>query len=351
MSRHKLEKPGQRRDLTRRVVVATVVLGALVVWQWNPALTWFNDRAASQRTTEFARMTASTPSDEQDAQFAAAQEYNAWLAAGGASEIGHAIHEFGAADETALLYRDYEKLLSLDGTSLMADLTVDSIDARLPVVHGTSPTSLDVSAGHLYGTSLPVGGPSTHAVIGAHSGWSKATLFNRLAKVEVGDVFTISVMGRQLAYKVTDITPVKATDSTDLIRIEEGKDLVTLTTCYPTYVNTHRLLVRGERTTDPAPDTDDTVTYQTADPGFPWWAATTGGGATGVMALAFWPTRRKPTPSTTEGTCDEAPRNLARRARRGLRALARGTRRRLGRVDRPVEAVQPHGPQVPGRRR
>jgi sortase A len=296
MSRHKLEPPGRRRDLTRRIVVVTVVLAALAVWQWNPALTWFNDRAASQRTTEFARTMASTPSAEQDAQFAAAQTYNSWLATGGAKEIGHAIHEFGAADETAPEYQDYEKLLSDDGTSLMANLTIDSIDARLPVVHGTSPTSLDTSAGHLYGTSLPVGGPSTHAVIGAHSGWSKATLFDRLSKVEVGDVFTISVMGRELAYQVTDITPVKATDSTDLIRIVPGKDLVTLTTCYPTFVNSHRLLVRGERMTDPAPDDGSTAAYQAADPGFPWWAATTCGGAAGVMALAFWPARRKRTP-------------------------------------------------------
>ncbi|GAB2469718.1 class C sortase [Xylanimonas ulmi] len=282
-------------------------------------MTWFNDRAAASRTAQFAQAHDATPSHEQDAQFAAAQEYNAWLAAGGASEIGHDIHEFGAADESDPEYIAYTDLLSVDGTSLMADLDVASIDARLPVVHGTSPTALDTNAGHLYGTSLPVGGPSTHAVIGAHSGWSKATLFNRLSEVEVGDVFTLSVMGRHLAYEVTSITPVRASDSTDLIRIEEGKDLVTLTTCFPTYVNTHRLLVRGERTDDPHPDDDGgSVVRAVTGPGFPWWAAVNGGGAASVMALAFWPARRDTTPSTSTspGGRRHADRNLTRRRRR-----------------------------------
>ncbi|WP_425953700.1 class C sortase [Xylanimonas sp. McL0601] len=293
MPSHAPQQAAPRRGLAGRIVVAAVVLAAIAVWQWNPALTWFNDRAASHRVTDLAQIAAQTPSAEQEAQLAAAHEYNAWLAATGASEIGHAIHEFGAADESTPAYQDYTKLLSVDGTSLMADLSVESIDARLPVVHGTSPTSLEVSAGHLYGTSLPVGGPSTHAVIGAHSGWSKATLFNRLSDVEPGDVFTISVMGRQLAYEVTDITPVRATDSTDLIRIEEGKDLVTLTTCFPTYVNTHRLLVRAERTTDPVAEAGTTVVHAASGPGFPWWAVIVGGGGAAVLALALWPASRR----------------------------------------------------------
>jgi sortase A len=273
--------------------VAIAVLAAIAVWQWNPAVTWFNDRAAAHRVTDLAQIAEHTPSAEQEAQLAAAHEYNQWLAAGGANQIGHAIHEFGAADESTPAYRDYTKLLSVDGTSLMADLSVESIDARLPVVHGTSPTALEVSAGHLYGTSLPVGGPSTHAVIGAHSGWSKATLFNHLSDVELGDVFTISVMGQRLAYEVVDITPVRAAESTDLIRIEEGKDLVTLTTCFPTYVNTHRLLVRGERTTDPAVEAAPTVVHGASGAGFPWWAVIVGGSGAAVLALALWPTSRR----------------------------------------------------------
>ncbi|QAY62638.1 class C sortase [Xylanimonas allomyrinae] len=299
MAQHRTPRtPAGRKALAGRVAVAVAVLAALAVWQWNPALAWFNDRGAAHRTAEFTIAQAATPSARQDAQLAAAQRYNAWLAAGGAGTLGHELHELGAADETTPEYRRYQELLSVDGTPLMADVAVGSIGTRVPVVHGTSPAALETSAGHLYGTSLPVGGPSSHAVIAAHSGWNRATLFNRLSQVEIGDVFTIAVMGRQLAYEVVAITPVRATESTDLIGIEEGKDLVTLTTCFPTYVNTHRLLVRGERTADPAPDPGRALAHTAgAHPGFPWWAAITGGGSAGVMALALWPTRRTTTPN------------------------------------------------------
>jgi sortase A len=275
-----------------RVVVCVIVVAALGAWQWNPATAWFNDRDSANRTQEYARIVAQTPTAEQEAMLAAATEYNEWLASGGAASLDTDLTQLGAVDTSTPEYERYASLLSLAGTSIMAHLTVGSINASLPVVHGTAPEALDVSAGHLYGTSLPVGGPSTHAVIAAHSGWSKATLFNDLSKVEEGDTFTVSVMGRSLTYQVDQIQATRAGESTDLLTIEDGKDYVTLTTCYPTFVNTHRLLVRGVRIAT-ADAEDTTLARVAADPGFPWWAVIVASGAAAVVALAFMPPKRR----------------------------------------------------------
>ena len=112
--------------------------------------------------------------------------------------------------------------------------------------HGTGAETLEKSVGHVVGTSLPVGGSSTHAVLSAHSGMASAKLFSDIDQLEKGDVFYIRVLGEVLAYQVDSINIVLPTD-TSLLQIEEGKDLVTLVTCTPFGVNTHRLLVRGHR--------------------------------------------------------------------------------------------------------
>ncbi|WP_459583204.1 class C sortase, partial [Aerococcus mictus] len=111
-----------------------------------------------------------------------------------------------------------------------------TIDVDLPVYHGTSDEVLNRAAGHLEGTSLPVGGPSTRAVITAHRGLANARMFTDLNKVNVGDTFTIEVFGDVLTYRVRD-TKVVAPEDTDTLRVEEGKDLVTLVTCTPLGIN------------------------------------------------------------------------------------------------------------------
>ena len=129
-------------------------------------------------------------------------------------------------------------------------LWVSKIGVELPIYHGTSDGVLQIAAGHLEGTSLPVGGESTHAVISAHRGLPSAKLFTNLDQLEVGDTFTITVLDRVLTYEVDKISIVLPTE-TDELKIAEGKDYVTLMTCTPYGINTHRLLVRGRRVETP----------------------------------------------------------------------------------------------------
>ncbi len=159
-----------------------------------------------------------------------------------------------AADPDALYFPDrfpsYESTLDVTGTGIMGYITIEKIGVELPIYHGTSDAVLQVAAGHLEGTSLPVGGASTHAVISAHRGLPSAKLFTNLDQLEVGDTFTITVLDRTFTYEVDNISIVLPTE-TDSLKVVDGKDYVTLMTCTPYGINTHRLLVRGRRITTP----------------------------------------------------------------------------------------------------
>ena len=159
-----------------------------------------------------------------------------------------------AADPDALYFPDrfpsYESTLDVTGTGIMGYITIEKIGVELPIYHGTSDAVLQVAAGHLEGTSLPVGGASTHAVISAHRGLPSAKLFTNLDQLEVGDTFTITVLDRILTYEVDNISIILPTE-TDSLKVSEGKDYITLMTCTPYGINTHRLLVRGRRITTP----------------------------------------------------------------------------------------------------
>lgn len=170
---------------------------------------------------------------ELTAQREAAEQYNAMLANATISE--------GGASAPPLTYADQ---LTVGG--VMAYVGIPKINVYLPVQHGTGADTLEKSVGHVVGTSLPVGGSSTHAVLSAHSGMASSKLFSDIDQLEKGDIFYIRVLGDTLAYEVDSINTVLPTD-TSLLQIEEGKDLVTLVTCTPFGINTHRLLVRGHR--------------------------------------------------------------------------------------------------------
>ena len=170
-------------------------------------------------------------------------------------EAADAFNQQIAADDTALYvpsrYADrYARTLDITGTGIMGYITISKIGVELPIYHGTSDGVLQVAAGHLEGTSLPVGGASTHAVISAHRGLPSAKLFTNLDQLEVGDTFTITVLDRVLTYEVDKISIVLPTE-TDELKVVEGKDYVTLMTCTPYGINTHRLLVRGRRIETP----------------------------------------------------------------------------------------------------
>ncbi len=143
--------------------------------------------------------------------------------------------------------KKYESLLNVSGTGIMGYIEVPKIDCSLPIYHGTDEGALQIAIGHLEGSSLPVGGKSTHCVLSGHRGLPSARLFTDLDQMEEGDVFVLNVLGRKLAYEVDQIKVVLPDEMSDL-EIVQGKDLCTLVTCTPYGINTHRLLVRGHRT-------------------------------------------------------------------------------------------------------
>lgn len=140
----------------------------------------------------------------------------------------------------------YEAELDITGTGIMGYIRIDKIDCELPIYHGTSEGALRAGVGHLDGTSLPVGGKSTHCVLSGHTGLPSAELFDRISELEIGDTFTIQVLEKTLTYEVDDINIVLPEELSDL-KVEKGEDLCTLVTCTPYGINTHRLLIRGHR--------------------------------------------------------------------------------------------------------
>ena len=185
---------------------------------------------------------------------------------------------------------EYHKLL-IGPADIMARIRIPSIDVDLPVYHGTSDLTLLRGAGHLQGTSLPVGGESTHSVITAHRGLAEATMFTNLDKMRSGDIFTIEVMGEVLVYEVRQ-TQVVAPEEQEALYPQEGRDLLTLVTCTPLGVNTHRILVTGERVI-PTPQEEVDRALQDSDlPRFPWWLFLSGGGGVAVAGYLWLAGRR-----------------------------------------------------------
>ena len=142
--------------------------------------------------------------------------------------------------------KKYESLLDVSGTGIMGYIEVPKIDCSLPIYHGTDEGALQIAIGHLEGSSLPVGGKSTHCVLSGHRGLPSARLFTDLDQMEEGDTFILNILGHKLAYEVDQIKVVLPEKMSDL-EIQEVKDLCTLVTCTPYGINTHRLLVRGHR--------------------------------------------------------------------------------------------------------
>lgn len=142
--------------------------------------------------------------------------------------------------------KNYENILNVNDEGMMGYLSIDKIRVEIPIYHGTSNDTLNSFVGHVEGTSLPIGGISTHSVLSAHRGLPSAKLFSDLDKLEVGDTFKIIVLDEVLTYKVDKISIVKPNNSKELMNVKD-KDYVTLITCTPYGINTHRLLVRGVR--------------------------------------------------------------------------------------------------------
>ena len=216
------------------IILILIFLVGLSVMLYPTVSDYINQKNQSRAVASYSEEVENLSDVDYQAYFDAADDYNRRLA-----ETPDAFYR---PEEVS----GYTDTLDVSGTGIMGYITISKIGVELPVYHGTSDGVLQVAAGHLEGSSLPVGGAGTHAVISAHRGLPSAKLFTNLDELEVGDTFTITVLDRVLTYEVDQISVVLPTE-TDLLQPVEGKDYVTLMTCTPYGINTHRLLVRGKR--------------------------------------------------------------------------------------------------------
>lgn len=212
--------------------------------------------------------------DDLDEMLSDAREYNEGLVENSPNEITPQPEEYEDLDL-------YMSLLNPLGSGVMGYISIDKIDVNLPIYHGTSDVELQVGVGHLVGSSLPVGGPSTHTVLAGHSGLPSASLFSDLEDLQKGDIFVLTVLGQRLGYEIDSMKVVLPEDVDDL-KIRPGKDETTLITCTPYGINTHRLLVTGHRVDLP----DEELEALVQGAGFPWVGAIlVAAGALGVFVI------------------------------------------------------------------
>lgn len=248
-TRRSLRLRARRARRLLAAAVACLVLG-LVPLAGIIAIQGANAHRIAVEAARQERAAASWTPAEQRRALAGARAYNKALTASGQHAIGSITDpETGAVDFAARADKTYWRTLE-GAQGVMGTIRIPRIGVTLPIRHGSDETALANGAGHLYGTSLPVGGKSTHTVITAHRGVPDKELFTRLDELHKGDVFYLTVAGRTIAYKVFRIMQVGPQD-TSHVRIEQGKDLATLLTCTPYGVNTQRLLVTGRRAAMP----------------------------------------------------------------------------------------------------
>ena len=228
-----------KRRYIRIVIAGIIFLLALLLTLYPVISNLYNQEHQSLIKTEYEEVVAQTDTAEFDRIRKLAVAYNKAITPGTAGET-YSQEAILAASE------DYDSQLNLSGSGIMGYVKIPKIQVELPIYHGTGSDSLERGTGHLLGSSLPVGGESVHTIITGHSGMASQKMFTDLEQLEVGDVFYLHVLDAVLAYQVYFKEPVVPHDSSRL-GIIQGKDLCTLITCYPTGVNTHRLLVQGER--------------------------------------------------------------------------------------------------------
>lgn len=215
-------------------------LAALIITLYPLLAAAYNDRHQSSVYTQYQEELSEIASDSKREAWNAAVAYNAQLAA-------NALVDAHARSDAAGMYED---LLNPLGNGVMGYIVIDKIGVALPILHSTASESLEYGAGHMLGSSLPVGGIGTHCVLAAHSGVASQKLFSDLDQLEAGDCFRLEILGQTLVYQVDQINTVLPHESNYLYPDPE-LDLCTLVTCTPFGVNTHRLLVRGFRISDP----------------------------------------------------------------------------------------------------
>ncbi|WP_019181730.1 class C sortase [Microbacterium yannicii] len=283
-----------RRERTRwrlsglALVVAVIGLVGVLVLTYPAAAGWFSQYEQSQMIDDYSEEVQEIGPDNLAAELERARQYNSELIGG--AEV--AANERVPVAEGATADNEYASLLSADDQGLMARLRVPAAGIDLPIYHGTTEETLQKGVGHLEGTALPVGGDDTHAVLTAHRGLASSTLFTNLDQVAEGDEFTIEVFGEVITYRVVS-TQVVAPEDTETLYPSAGQDLVTLVTCTPLGVNSHRILVTGERLLPTPPEQVADAGLTPDIPGFPWWVFPVAG-AVAVLGLFVWFAGRPP---------------------------------------------------------
>ena len=227
-----------RRKLAN-IIIGLIFLAGLGILLYPSISDYLNERNSSRAIAAYNQLAEELPPEDYTQELEDAAAYNAYLTQFNSLSAA-------ATAETEREDSPYESLLNVGGDGIMAVIRIPSIDVNLPIYHGTSEGVLQVAAGHYLGSSLPIGGESTHAILTGHRGLPSARLFTDLDRLEVGDIFYIRVLGDILEYEIDQIQTVLPSEL-DSLGIAKGEDYVTLVTCTPYGINSHRLLVRGTR--------------------------------------------------------------------------------------------------------
>lgn len=223
-----------RKHLSTIILILVFLVG-LSLLLYPTVSDYWNSLHQSRAIAQYSEEVANLDNEQYDKLSAQAEAYNEML-------IGKAQRFVLSEEEKA----QYEQLLDLSGTGIMGYIEIPEIKCSLPIYHGTDEAVLQIAIGHIEGSSLPVGGPGTHAVLSGHRGLPSARLFTDLDKLDTGDTFILRVLDETLTYEVDQILIVEPHELAAL-EIEPGKDYCTLVTCTPYGINTQRLLVRGHR--------------------------------------------------------------------------------------------------------
>ena len=231
------------RKRVRDILPILVILAGLLVLLYPTISNYLVEQNASRAVASYDATTVDMGQEQREQMLADARAYNDALAASsGASPQAPEGGEPAQVGETLA----YEDLLNLNGDGMMGYIIIPKMNVELPIYHTVEERVLQVGVGHMESSSLPVGGPSTHAELSGHRGLPSAKLFTDLDQMEAGDQFFIKVLGETLAYEVHDVETVLPTE-TESLAIQQGQDLVTLITCTPYGINSHRLLVHAHR--------------------------------------------------------------------------------------------------------
>lgn len=274
----KHRKPPAQKSFFQRVALPVIIiLAGLLVLLYPVISTQWNNRVQEQVAEQYEEKLQVLPAQQVNQVYEAAVEYNRTHTDGPILDPWLA-----RISEDNLEYKEYENLLA--GAPAMSQIAIPAIDLRLPVYHGTSEATLQKGLGHLYGSALPTGGDGFHSVITGHTGLTTATLFDDLVDVKEGDAIYVSTFGERLKYRVYD-TEVVLPDQTDSLRAVPGRDLLTLVTCTPYGINTHRLLVHAERV---PMDPDESGVLDESTSTIQWWMWVLGAVALLVLAALIW---------------------------------------------------------------